>query len=203
MLAASYWMPYSPRWLVYKGRNDEALDVLYRMHEGIRSEDFYLCEFRQTKAQIELDRADKLGFGAILRKKPYRHRLILILAFSLFCQLTGIIPLQNHQVVIYQKLGFSQVFSLVLTGIWGTNGCFSAVVASVFVVDKLGRRPLLFVAYSFMIVGGIMLVGLWAGFENGGSTNLSLGKAVIFGMFFFEFGYAGFMNTFFATVSKF
>jgi hypothetical protein len=52
-----------------------------------------------------------------------------------------------------------------------------------------------------MITGGILLVGLWAGFETGGSTNLTIGKTVIFGMFFFEFGYAGFMNTFFATVS--
>lgn len=130
--------------------------------------------------------------------------------------MTGIIPLQNYQVVIYQKLGFSTVFSLVLTGIWGTNGCISCLCASS-IVDKLGRRPLLvshngrfsgsvsnsviqFVAYGFQIIGGIMLVGLWAGFEAGGSTNLGLGKAVIFGMFFFEFGYAGFMNTFFALV---
>ena len=130
--------------------------------------------------------------------------------------MTGIIPLQNYQVVIYQKLGFSTVFSLVLTGIWGTNGCISCLCAGS-IVDRLGRRPLLvsyrtlscrlasnsmtqFVAYGFQIIGGIMLVGLWAGFESGGSTNLGLGKAVIFGMFFFEFGYSGFMNTFFALV---
>lgn len=46
-----------------------------------------------------------------------------------------------------------------------------------------------------------MLVAMWAQFEAGGSTNLALGKGVIFGMFWFEFGYAGFMNTFFALVS--
>lgn len=33
-----------------------------------------------------------------------------------------------------------------------------------------------FIAYSFMITGGILLVGLWAGFETGGSTNLTIGK---------------------------
>lgn len=129
-----------------KGRHDEALAVLKRMHKGVTDDDeFYLREFYQIKAQIELDEQERLGFGAILRKKSYRHRLILILTFSLFCQLTGVIPLQNYQVVIYQKLGFSQVFSLVLTGIWGTNGCISALVATG-VVDKLGRRPLLVMA---------------------------------------------------------
>jgi len=46
-----------------------------------------------------------------------------------------------------------------------------------------------------------MLVGLWAGFEAGGSTNFALGKSVIFGMFFYGFGYGGFMNTFFPAYS--
>jgi len=44
-----------------------------------------------------------------------------------------------------------------------------------------------------------MLVALWATFENTGSSNFALGKAVIFGMFFYGFGYGGFMNTFFPT----
>jgi MFS family permease len=152
MLVASYWMPFSPRWLCMKGRHEEALAVLKRMHGGITDDDeFYLREFHQIKAQIELDEQERLGFGAILRKKSYRHRLILILTFSLFCQLTGIIPLQNYQVVIYQKLGFSQVFSLVLTGIWGTNGCISALVATG-VVDRLGRRPLLVGYAEFILI---------------------------------------------------
>jgi MFS family permease len=81
----------------------------------------------------------------------------------------------------------------VLTGIWGTLGCISTITAAS-VVDKLGRRPLLFIAYGFMIPGGIMLVALWACFENTGSTNYSIGKAVIFGMFFYGFGYGGFVS---------
>lgn len=33
-----------------------------------------------------------------------------------------------------------------------------------------------------------MLVSLWASYENGGSVNSTLGKATIFGMFFYGFG---------------
>lgn len=101
--------------------------------------------------------------------------------------------MQNYQVTIYTTLGFSNVFSLVLTGIWGTLGCISTITAAS-IVDKLGRRPLLFIAYGFMIPGGIMLVTLWACYENTGNTNFSIGKAVIFGMFFYGFGYGGFVS---------
>ena len=199
MLVASYWMPFSPRWLCMKGRHEEALAVLKQIHGGMHDETFYLREFHQIKSQIELDQAQNLGLMSIIKKPSYRRRMYLILTFTSFCQFTGIIPLQNYQVTIYTKLGFTNTFALVLTGIWGTLGCFSSITASS-IVDKLGRRPLLFVAYSFMIPGGCMLVGLWAGFEAGGSTNVALGKSVIFGMFFYGFGYGGFMNTFFPAV---
>jgi hypothetical protein len=201
MLVASYWMPFSPRWLCMKGRHEEALAVLKRIHGGMHDETFYLREFHQIKSQIELEQAQSLSLLDILKKPSYRRRMYLILTFTTFCQFTGIIPLQNYQVTIYTKLGFSPTFALVLTGIWGTQGCCSSLAASS-VVDKLGRRPLLFIAYGLMIPGGILLVGLWAGFEAGGSLNKSLGKAVIFGMFVYGFGYGGFMNTFFPAYSS-
>ncbi|OAG39744.1 hypothetical protein AYO21_06019 [Fonsecaea monophora] len=198
MLVASFWMPFSPRWLIMKGREDEALEVLRKLHEGVEGyeEDFYVKEFHQIKTQYQIDKANKLGLVAIFKKKSYRKRMYLILLFVSFCQFTGIIPLQNYQVTIYTKLGFTNVFSLILTGIWGTLGCLSTITASQ-IVDRLGRRHLMFVSYSFMIPGGILLVALWASFEATHSTNFSLGKAVIFGMFFYGFGYGGFMNTFF------
>lgn len=40
-----------------------------------------------------------------------------------------------------------------------------------------------------------MLVSLWASYENGGSVSKTLGKATIFGMFFYGFGYGGFVCT--------
>jgi hypothetical protein len=55
--------------------------------------------------------------------------------------LTGVIPIQNYQVTVYQSLGFSSTLSLVLTGIYGTVATASAVLAML-VCDRIGRRKL-------------------------------------------------------------
>lgn len=79
-------MPRSPRWLVLVGHNDEALSVLQRIHGGGKDENFYLTEFHQIKAQIELDKAEKLGIKDIFLRPSYRKRVLLVMGFFLFQQ---------------------------------------------------------------------------------------------------------------------
>ena len=109
--------------------------------------------------------------------------------------------------------------SLVLTGIWGTVGTTSAVL-SAFCFDFYGRRPTMvsrqsssfvcsnrlsnpfqFVSWGLIILGSLLTVITWAVFENGGSTNKSLGNGIIACMFTVGAGYSGPANTFLATVS--
>lgn len=94
MGVGSFWMPESPRWLALVGRYDETLAVLKRMHGDVRAnevteaneEGFYKREYKQIKAQIELDKAEQLGLKDILRKPSYRRRLLLVVNFFLFTQ---------------------------------------------------------------------------------------------------------------------
>lgn len=201
MFIASFWMPFSPRWLVMKGRYDEAQAVLKRIHGGMHEDDtFYEREFHQIKAQIELDKEEHLGVRQIFTKPSYRKRIFLVVNFFLFQQLTGIIPLQNYQVFIYQICGFDAVMSLVLVGIWGTVVCIAVACMSPW-FDRIGRRKSVFLAYSFIIPGALLIVIMWARFEAGGSTDLGVAKGIIFGMFFLVWGYGGILNTFAPCVS--
>ena len=67
--------------------------------------------------------------------------------------------------------------------------------------DRIGRRKSLFLAYAFIIPGGLITVITWARFEAGGSSDIALGSGIIVGMFILVFGYGGVLNTFAPTVS--
>lgn len=87
MLGGSYFVPRSPRWLILVGRDEEALKVLQKIHSGPhQAEGFYLAEFHQIKAQINLDKEEKHGLKHILTKPSYRKRLLLVVGFFLFQQ---------------------------------------------------------------------------------------------------------------------
>jgi MFS family permease len=66
----SFWMPFSPRWLALKGRYDECLEVLRKIHDNQEDHAFYEKEFHQIRAQIEQEKAEKLGLIDIFRKNP-------------------------------------------------------------------------------------------------------------------------------------
>jgi hypothetical protein len=56
--------------------------------------------------------------------------------------MTGIIAIQNYQVIMYTNLGMSNTISLTLTAVWGTLATFSAVMAALY-FDKWGRKPVI------------------------------------------------------------
>ena len=86
-----------------------------------------------------------------------------------------------------------------MIGVWGTW-----VIVAVFALspwfDRIGRRKSLFLAYCFIIPGGLITVITWARFEAGGSKDIALGSGIIVGMFILVFGYGGVLNTFAPTV---
>ena len=85
MFACSFLMPESPRFLMYKGRHEEALDVLQRMHGDHEDETFYLRECHQIRAQIELESEQKIGIKTILTRRSLRKRFLLVVGYAFSC----------------------------------------------------------------------------------------------------------------------
>jgi SP family arabinose:H+ symporter-like MFS transporter len=164
---ALFFVPRSPRWLMMKGKTEEALVVLKRANDG---EDAAV-EFKNI--------AESIRSGSDKKKVPLRElfrpalRLVLIigLGVAVLQQITGINSVFFYAPMIFEQsgIGTDAAFSqAVLVGL--TNLVFT-VVAIMF-IDRLGRKFLLGIGLAGI---AIFMFVLAAGF-NSATFSLSADK---------------------------
>ena len=141
-------MPESPRWLVEKGRYDEALAVL----KTVRSEDRALAEFAQVEQVTEDEKkGNQLSFKEILSNKWLRRILFVGIGVSVTQQLTGINSIMYYGTRVLEESGFTETAALMANTVFG----LAAVIGGIFALrnmDRLDRRKTFFIGLSLTTI---------------------------------------------------
>ena len=166
-----FGIPRSPRWLVKKGRIDEAREVL-----RLIGEENYEQELKDIIESID---AEHVTSDALFTAK-YRVPIFLAISIGMFNQLSGINAILYYLNAIFEHAGFSKVSGdLQAVAIGATNLLFTMLAMSV--IDKVGRKKLLLIG---SVGTALCLAGVAAIFLTGRNENLLVWMLVGYIAFF-------------------
>ncbi|KAJ8081528.1 hypothetical protein PM082_007373 [Marasmius tenuissimus] len=154
-VALIFFAPESPRWLVAKGRETQALKTLAYYHaDGNEEDPLVRYEFEEIKAAIEFDRtvAANVGWKSLFTSPGNLRRLRIIVAIAFFSQWSGNGIASYYLNKILDQIGITdKTIQLLINGILAIWNLFWALLAS-FMVEKAGRRLLFLTSAAGMLV---------------------------------------------------
>ena len=134
-----FFVPETPRFLVMKGRDNEALTVLKKI-SGTDTADATLSEIKNT---LHEKSAPWLSYGFFV--------IFIGIMLSVFQQFVGINVVLYYAGNIFRNMGSSTDTSLLQTIIIGSINLLFTVLA-IYTVDRFGRKPLMIIGALIMAV---------------------------------------------------
>ena len=147
-----FFIPESPRWLVIKSRESSALKTLRRIYGAERADE-------QVADLQNLVQSEEKSDWKILFQPGFRIALFIGVSLAILGQFMGVNAVLYYGPSIFQQTGLSEGDSLLYQVIVGLVNFGSTVIAMV-VIDKIGRKKLVYYGVSGMIVS-LILIGLY------------------------------------------
>jgi sugar porter (SP) family MFS transporter len=167
----------SPHWLITRGREDEARAVLARVRDS-GDIDAEIAEVREVSRR-------QSGVRELLAPK-IRPLLMVGVLLAVFQQITGINTIIYYAPSLLQGAGFGNSGALLANVVNGAINVTMTIVA-VWLLDRVGRRPLLLTGTAGMAVGMVV-----AALSFLGGSHLTGGLAIVavIGLFFYTGSFA-------------
>ncbi len=142
-----FFVPTSPRWLILKGRYDEAAKVLGKYSSQEAAEN----QVAEIKKAIEQEENKEEVSVKELLKPGLKLVLSIGIVVAVLQQITGINSVFFYAPMIFEQSGIgtdASFIQAILVGI--TNLVFT--ILALLLIDKLGRKPLLAIGVSGMAI---------------------------------------------------
>ncbi|KAJ5876029.1 Major facilitator superfamily domain general substrate transporter [Penicillium soppii] len=186
-------LPESPRWLVMQGRDDEALDVLECLNEKSRDDPSIQNELLSIKETVK--EMSKGSYRSLFDMSEYRefHRVALAYINQMFQQISGINLITYYAPSLYAEIGLGQgSLPKLLAACNGTEYLMAAFIP-IFIIEKVGRRPLMLFGAAGMSISMAVLAGTNYRLKYLDDKQAGIGQAIFLFVFntFFAIGWLG------------
>ncbi|WWC66761.1 uncharacterized protein I206_100666 [Kwoniella pini CBS 10737] len=141
----AFKLPESPRWLAAKGKYAECLAVLAALEGTSVDDKKVMSTFNGICDAISAEQAGGFGFRELFtngRGQNFRRMLLGVTA-QCFQQICGINLITYYLTSVLTDLGLGAEMSRIISGVNGTCYFLTSIVA-LFVIERVGRRPLMF-----------------------------------------------------------
>lgn len=151
LLLGLFFMPDSPRWLLSRGKDEEAIKALRKLRGNK-----FQNELEEIKATLNLEHKKSNWNELFTRKNVPIISIAIIIMF--FQQLSGINAIIYYapKIFLYAGLGINNSFlSTILVGLVN----LISTIIGLLLLDKLGRRPLM-IGGSLLMAFALAMVAL-------------------------------------------
>ena len=169
-----FFIPESPRWLILKGREEKATNILERIYTSSKEALFQLTE---TKSVLS---SESKSEWKLLLQPGIRKAVIIGVCIAMLGQFMGVNAVLYYGPSIFENAGLSGGDSLFYQVLVGLVNTLTTVLALV-IIDKVGRKKLVYYGVSGMVISLVLIATYFIYGESWGISSIFL---LIFFLFY-------------------